>query len=429
MPTHSSSRSPPTPWCPPQVVVVDIGVRDQNENGQIEPQEIVELTARIQNRGAGAARGVVARVELGADVYATPETVLVHELGALAPGEYRDVPLTIYTSKRAKAIDVALGITEERERFNSRLPLDLAFNRPEKRALAEVAFGGALPATGFVAPDVGGLSVGTDLPFVTGAARPDAVAVVIGNKTYENRTLASVEFAQRDAQVLKEYLVKTLGFAESNIFLELDADKAGFEKLFGDATDHRGLLYDRVKPGLSDVFVFYSGHVAPDPNTGKAYLVPVNADPISLKHTAYSLEVLSANLAQLNRAKTPKSLVVLLDACFSGGYDGGMLLADASPLFVEYQDPLARLGGDNAAVVTSSQRDQISSWYREKRHGLFTWLVLSTLKRAAEEGRPLTVGDLEKVLTGPDGVSDLAWKLHRRKQEPVVVGDRGVGLL
>jgi len=44
-------------FVPPELVVADIGIEDQNGNSRVEPMEMVELTARVQNIGHGDARG------------------------------------------------------------------------------------------------------------------------------------------------------------------------------------------------------------------------------------------------------------------------------------------------------------------------------------------------------------------------------------
>ena len=48
----------------------------------------------------------------------------------------------------------------------------------------------------------------------------DSVAIVIGNKTY--RQTVSVVFAQNDADATKEYLVRFLGFRDSQVIMVKD---------------------------------------------------------------------------------------------------------------------------------------------------------------------------------------------------------------
>ena len=261
----------------------------------------------------------------------------------------------------------------------------------------------------------------------TSVHRPDAIAIIIGNKNYQDHHIPMVKFAVQDATLVKKYLVNTLGFDEKNIVLVSDAKKDDFEKFFGTESNYKGYLYNHVAQDRSDIFIYYSGHGAPDTNTKKAYLVPTSADPSYINITTYSLDILYDNLEKLNNDKKPKSITVVLDSCFSGGSNGGMIIRDASPIFIETTTPL--LSMDNAVVFTSSQGDQISSWYSEKQHGLFTYFFLKTIKTAAENGAQLTAEDMEKSLQEPDSINDYARKLYNRDQVPQITGNKKITLI
>ena len=49
--------------------------------------------------------------------------------------------------------------------------------------------------------------------------------------------------------------------------------------IFGIKDNHKGILYDYIKPNKSEVFIYYSGHGAPDINSNRAYFVPKNGNP------------------------------------------------------------------------------------------------------------------------------------------------------
>ena len=59
---------------PPNVQLVDLGIDDQNQNGQIEPLEVVQAVARVQNNGRGIAKNVVASLKMGQHVFAALES-------------------------------------------------------------------------------------------------------------------------------------------------------------------------------------------------------------------------------------------------------------------------------------------------------------------------------------------------------------------
>jgi len=198
-------------------------------------------------------------------------------------------------------------------------------------------------------------------------------------------------------------------------------------KYFGREGDHKGILYNRTRKGQSEIFIFYSGHGAPDTNTRKAYLIPSDADPAVIKLTGYSLDTLYENIAKLEKEKNPKSITIVMDACFSGAYNDGMLIENASPIFIETSSPVVSM--KNTVIFASAKGNQISSWYPEKNHSLFTYFFLKGLKESIESGKKLTAGDLEKTLLGTESVNDYAWRIYNRDQEPQVMGDKNIALL
>lgn len=252
-----------------------------------------------------------------------------------------------------------------------------------------------------------------DTPTVTTIRKPDAVAIVIGISKYENKDIPSVNYARRDAAVVKDYLIKTLGFKETNI-KEFYDEQATFTKLTSYFKTH---LKNRVQPDISDVFIFYSGHGVPEGN--EAYFAPYDLDPGDIKNTGYAVKEL---YAQLNDIKA-KGVTVAIDACFSGTSDSGVpIIKSASPVFFDISNPL--LKAKSSVVFTSSTGKQISSWYDKKQHGLFTYYFLQGLKGMADINKDgeITAGELERHIF--KNVTEQARILRDRVQTPEVTGDK-----
>ncbi|MBU0675640.1 MAG: caspase family protein [Proteobacteria bacterium] len=262
--------------------------------------------------------------------------------------------------------------------------------------------------------------INVDDPPVTGQFKPNAVAVVIGNRDYKNSHVPAVDYAANDAAVIRQYLIKTMGFNERNIIYYQNASKMDLSKVFGVSDDYRGELYSRLKQGKSDVFLFYSGHGAPDPNTNQVFLLPTDADPESIKITGFSLDLLYANLAKIGEAKDVQSMTVVFDACFSGLSNSAPVIANASSLGIRPRLPVFSL--PNATVITSSSGNQISSWYKEKQHGLFTYFFLKSIKDTVKKGKSLTVGDIRANMLDTSIVNEYAFRLYKREQTPEIVG-------
>ncbi len=303
--------------------------------------------------------------------------------------------------------------SKQQIRFNA---TQVVYNfKPIELNLQRFDFNNATEETNTIV-EVGVADVDKDIP-ETNQENEDAIAVVIGNKDYSNRDVPSVDYALSDARTMKQYLIKTFGFKEENILYVENATQGNFNSLFGTESNYKGRLYDLVKPDESDVFIYYSGHGAPDLESNQGYFVPVDCDPAAVALNGYSTDVFYKNLSQLPY----KSLTVVLDACFSGASERGMLIRNASPIFINAETSV--LNDERSAVFSSSEGDQISSWYPEKYHSLFTYYFLKGLKGEADENgdEMITLQEMSSYIKG--NVNPMARRLHRRDQNPQINGE------
>jgi WD40 repeat protein len=255
-------------------------------------------------------------------------------------------------------------------------------------------------------------------PLLTaGHDNPDAVAVVVGIAHYHNADIAPVEFAGQDAAAIKELLTGTFGFPASRVLL-LEDESASLASL---RPMIRQELASLVKPGRTDLFVYYSGHGAPNVDTHEAFLLPWDYNPRFApdRDSAYPLKELFEDLKRLNARTT----TVVLDACFSGQSESGAVLKDASPAYVELSMPSGVL--PSGVVITAGGSNEVATWYRERGHGLLTYYVLRGLKGEADpEGRGnVTVESLRHYLDAK--VPAKAQQLRNRKQMPQVITGLG----
>jgi len=251
--------------------------------------------------------------------------------------------------------------------------------------------------------------------------KPNAVAVVIGNRHYQHKDVPEVKFAKNDADVVKKYLKTMLGYREGNILFETDITKTRFEILFGIKGDHHGLLNDYVREGVSDVFIYYSVHGAPDINSNKGYFVPTDCDPSKIAITGYPLDVFYENISKLKA----KKISIVLDACFSGGTNSGeWLISGASPALIKIDKPT--FSYESISVLTSSTKDQVSSWYNDREHGLFTYFFLKAIRGYGDKNkdRKMTIQEIyDSVSDQAEGVPYWSRRLHGgRVQTPMLYG-------
>lgn len=248
---------------------------------------------------------------------------------------------------------------------------------------------------------------------------PHAIAVIIGNKHYSRfgHGIPDVDYAARDAAYMKEYVINLLGYKKENIIYKLDATQGQISRIFGTKGNFKSELYNWVKAGKSDVFIYYVGHGAPDPKGKGAFLMPVDASADYISANGYSLDTFYDNLAKIPARK----ITVVLDACFSGNSAAGMLVKNVSPGILKSATPVKKL--NNGVIFSSAGKDQVSHWYPGKRHSLFTYFFMKGLRGEADENgnKRITVAEMKEYLR--DKVPYRARRLTGREQTPVVMGD------
>ena len=240
------------------------------------------------------------------------------------------------------------------------------------------------------------------LPSFKTRQNKNAYAIVIGVEKYRQK-LPKADYADHDARIMAEYLTKVMGYPEDNIVTIINdrAAKSDMEKYF-----EKWLSNNVEKEGT--VFVYYSGHGAPNPNTGDAYLVPYDGDPSFIEQTGYSLKRLYKNLNKL----PAKEIIVVLDSCFSGAGGRSVLAKGARPLVMNMDKQVFH--SDRIAILSAAAGNQISSTYEEKGHGLFTYFFLKGIKDGNSE-----LGTLYNYLKPQ--VERIARKTYNNEQTPQLI--------
>lgn len=191
------------------------------------------------------------------------------------------------------------------------------------------------------------------------------LAVIIGIEKYQN--VPRSDYSESDAGLVKDYL-RALGFQERNIEY-LANEKATYTAI---KKSIETWLPNRIKRD-SKVFIYYSGHGAPDVRNGHAYILPYDGDPNYLPDTAYPLNRMFDSLAILNASEVS----VILDSCFSGAGGRSVIARGVRPLVMTKE---IKISNDKLAVMTATQGSQISISSPEKGHGIFTFYFLKALK-------------------------------------------------
>jgi len=248
-----------------------------------------------------------------------------------------------------------------------------------------------------------------ELPSIKVKRNKNAYAIVIGIENYRQK-LPKADFAVADAKTISAYLTKTMGYPEENVITLLNdrALKSDMEKYFD-----RWLINNVEENGR--VFIYYSGHGAPNTKTGDAYLVPYDGDPTFIAETGYSIARLYESLGKLKA----REITVVLDSCFSGAGGRSVLAKGAKPLVMTINMPSIR---KNISVMTASSGDQISSAYEEQGHGLFTYFLLKGIKDedVVRQDGSIKMDDLFGYIKPQ--VERIARKQFNNEQTPQLIG-------
>ena len=392
-----------------------------NQNGIIEQGEKIIVEILPQNMGDYQAVDVTFRLAIDYPGIIKPPTfrnefLSVGKIPEKMNGNPVRFPLTIQRS--AKPGSFTALVEMDQANFKG-LKREITFDLEEEK-IETVAFGqrqssgfgrfGDREAEGIINVDVA--------PNLGKRAR-NAVAVVIGNRNYRIRGVPSVDYAERDARIFKSYLTRTLGLSESDVMYFTDASFTDFNEIFGTQSEYRGKLYSRVKSGTK-VYVFYSGHGAPDVEEGTGYFVPSDSDPSKIKLTGYPVGLMKRNLAKL----PTDDITVVIDACFSGQSDkGDFLIKGISPAMLKLKDPEVIRG---VSVFSAATKNQVSSWYNDARHGVFTYYFLAGMQGLADKDgdRKVTYGEMDEYLQEniPGKVIEIS--SGQRDQKPTFIGDK-----
>ena len=251
-----------------------------------------------------------------------------------------------------------------------------------------------------------------ELPPVKVKQNKKFFAIVIGIEQYRQQ-LPKAAYAVADARTVTEYLVKVMGYPAENV-VTLTNDRASL-------TDFIKYL-EKWLPNNVDkdhtVLIYYSGHGAPNPKSGDAYLVPYDGDPTFLEETGYSLKRLYAALGKL----PAKEVIVALDSCFSGAGGRSVLAEGTRPLVVNMKG--SAVLPKNMTVLSASTGDQISSTYQEKGHGLFTYFFLKGIRNeeVLKADGSLKIADLYNYVKPQ--VESIARKKYNCEQTPQLIGPK-----
>ena len=232
-------------------------------------------------------------------------------------------------------------------------------------------------------------------------------AVIIGNEQYEEES--AVPYAENDAKVMKNYCLQTLGISEEHLRYVANG---GYNDLRRAVNWLRQGLESYEGEGTA--IFYYAGHGIPDKSQKSAYLLPVDGDAGDVS-SAYSLDELYQVLGKM----PARSIIVFLDACFSGTKRDGTMMDSARGVAIKVKKESPQ---GNVIVFSAAQGDETAYPYESQRHGMFTYCLLQKLQ---ESKGKVTLGELSDYVTRE--VKRLSFDKNKRSQTPTVNASPALG--
>lgn len=242
--------------------------------------------------------------------------------------------------------------------------------------------------------------IDSDIP-VTGVKNNKTFVVAIGNEDYQ--LVEDVPFASNDLDVFIKYCNKTLGVPQQNIRSYKNATYGNIIAAMKDIKD-----IANAYNGAINIIFYYTGHGMPDEKSHDPHLVPVDASDVNTG-TWYALRTLYDEL----EATRANSVVVFLDACFSGSARGEKMLAQGKGIVIRYRDVLPK---GNTIAITASEGKQSAHTYTEKGHSVFTYFLLEKLQ---ETKGNVTISELTDYIK--TNVTQQSVVVNRRIQTPTLL--------
>jgi hypothetical protein len=116
------------------LVLTDIKINDQsNNNGLIEPAEIIEATMYVRNNGQQVAKDVKIAVLYGDFVFNTGRSTFF--LGDIKQNQKKKILFSFFAMSEAEAkLPISFEVKESRSRLDQIIPSGLDLNRNNKNA-------------------------------------------------------------------------------------------------------------------------------------------------------------------------------------------------------------------------------------------------------------------------------------------------------
>ena len=356
----------------PLVEVVDFTLTG-SQTGVLTRKVPFDLQVLVQNTKPGMAEDVKVNFILpdGVLCFSSNESL---DYPSLAAGEKKSIVYSLIVSDKftGAEIPIKIKLKEKHGKYANDKDILLKLNQDMSPNKIEVLADKQNTNTNI---ERGSLTseVDKNIPN-SGTQNQHRYAVIIGNEDYSSQqqglsTEVNVDYAVNDASIFRDYCKLTLGIPERQIRYIENATGSKINQ----ALDWLSVL-SKAESGNAELYFYYSGHGLPDEETKEPYIIPVDVSGSNVKQGVKVSQIynkLTENPAQ--------HVTVFFDACFSGGARNMPLIAQKS---IRVNPEKVALKG-NLVVFASSDGNESSGIFREKKHGYFTYFLLKKLQETS----------------------------------------------
>src|ERR1051326_3978149 len=186
-------------------------------------------------------------------------------------------------------------------------------------------------------------------------------ASFIGIDKHQDPQIRDLTGAARDAKAIWALFCDTIPEIEAKLLVDDNATTAAIREVFEESLGGAG-------PD-DTVILSFAGHGPHDHR-----IVTHNTAIDALVDTAISMEEI-ANRFKLSKAK---SILLILDCCFSGGAPARVL--EDTPISRDPGFPLRDLGGKGRILISAANRNEVAYESPASRHGLLTEALLDAFQ-------------------------------------------------
>ena len=200
----------------------------------------------------------------------------------------------------------------------------------------------------------------------------------IGVDRYQDVSIRDLTGAKNDALALWSLFVDTIQKIEAEVITGKDATVRKIKNALEDSL---------LKASNNDtVIIFYSGHGSPDHR-----ITAYDTDLTNLTSTSIPME----DIAELFKKSSAKSILFVLDCCFSGGAPAKVL--ESSPIPRSLGNPLVSLGGQGRVIIAASNFDEPSYELPSTGHGILTKAIIDVFLSWDSESVNLIIA-MDKIM-------------------------------